>query len=202
MIMQKRDQGIRGSLEVVCGSMFSGKSEELIRRLRRSEIAKLNVTAFKHSLDNQRVTEYVMSHDGSKIKAYAINNPESILDLVSNDTDVIGIDEVQFFSQEIIDIIFKFINSGKRVIVAGLDLDFRGLPFGCMPGLLAFADKVTKLKAVCVECGKDAQHTQRIVNDKPARFDDPLILVGAQECYQARCRNCFVMDKQVYQVSL
>lgn len=194
--MITRQKNKRGCLEVVCGSMFSGKSEELIRRLRRSEIAKLNVIAFKHSLDDRKATEYVISHNGSKIKAFAIGDPKIMLDFVK-DNDVVGIDEVQFFSNEIVDIILKFIDEGKRVIVAGLDLDFRGVPFGCMPALLAFADKVTKLKAVCIECGGDAHFTQRIVNSAPAKFNDPIILVGAQESYQARCRNCYIIDQKV-----
>lgn len=194
----KKIEKTKGILEVVCGSMFSGKTEELIRRLKRAEIAKLNVLAFKHSLDRVRAIEYVMSHSGSKIQAFEVGDPKIILDLVHDKTDIIGIDEVQFFSNEIVEIVFKLVDSGKRVIVAGLDLDFRGSPFGCMPALLAFADSVTKLKAVCVECGNDAQFTQRIVNNLPAKYDDPLILIGAQECYQARCRDCYVIDKNVY----
>lgn len=186
-----------GSLEVICGSMFSGKSEELIRRLKRSEIAKQNVLAFKHSLDDRKTIEHVMSHNGSKVKAFAISDEELIPDLVYESVNVIGIDEVQFFSNNIVAIIHKLILQGKRVIVAGLDLDFRGVPFGNMPALLALADKVTKLKAVCMNCGKDAHFTQRIINGEPAKFDDPIILVGAEECYQARCRNCFMIDRYV-----
>lgn len=184
----------RGILEVVCGSMFSGKSEELIRRLKRAEIAKLNVLAFKHSLDNRKATEDVISHNGSKIKAFIISDAKMIISLAAS-ADVIGIDEVQFFPNEIIEVILNLIDAQKRIIVAGLDLDFRGIPFGCMPALLAFADKVTKLKAVCIECGDDAHFTQRIINNYPAKFNDPIILVGAQDSYQARCRSCYVIEK-------
>lgn len=189
---EKRKHGL---LEVVCGSMFSGKSEELIRRLKRAEIAKLNVIAFKHDLDNRKTTEYVISHNGNKIKAFAIQNAQEILNLTHEQIEIVGIDEVQFFEKEIINIICKLVESGKKVIVGGLDLDFRGIPFGPMPVLMAIADKVTKLKAICIECGKDAHFSQRLVNGQPAKHNDPIILVGAQECYQARCRSCFVIDR-------
>lgn len=185
----------KGCLEVVCGSMFSGKSEELIRILKRAQIAKQHVIAFKHSLDDRQTTEYVMSHAGNKLKAYATAEPSEIEKLVTKHIDVVGIDEVQFYDKSIIPLICRFLEEGKRVVVAGLDLDFRGIPFGPMPILMAIADKITKLKAICIECGKDAQFSQRLVNGKPAKFDDPVILVGAQECYQARCRSCFVIDK-------
>jgi len=185
----------KGCLEVICGSMFSGKSEELIRRLRRSEIAKKNVVTFKHSLDDRKAIEFVVSHCGNKLKAYATAQISEIEKLVFDNTDIIGIDEVQFYDKSIVNLICKFLDAGKKVIVAGLDLDFRGVPFGVMPVLLAIADNVTKLKAICMECGKDAQFTQRLVDGKAAKFDDPIILVGAEECYQARCRGCFDIDK-------
>lgn len=184
-----------GYLEVVCGSMFSGKSEELIRILKRSEIAKKNVIAFKHSLDDRKTTEYVISHSGNKIKAYATTDLHEIKKLVTEHIDIVGIDEVQFYDKEIINVICSFLEQGKRVVVAGLDLDFRGIPFGPMPVLMAIADKINKLKAICIECGTDAQFSQRLVNGKPAKFDDPVILVGAEECYQARCRGCFIIDR-------
>lgn len=186
----------KGSLEIICGSMFSGKSEELIRRLKRANIAQRKVIAYKHSLDNQRADEdYVVSHDGNKINAIHIDNVETIRRLTTADVEVVGIDEVQFFSNNIITIICELIDQGKRVIVAGLDLDFKRVPFGPMPTLLAIADKITKLKAICITCGKDAHYTQRLVNGQPARYDDPLILIAASESYQARCRNCFSIDK-------
>ena len=186
----------KGTLEFICGSMFSGKSEELIRRLKRSQIAKRNVLVFKHSLDERTYIEYVVSHDGNKLKAIPIDNPELILELISPDIEVIGIDEVQFFPLSIVNVICKLVEKGKRVIAAGLDLDFKQIPFGPVPLLLAIADQVTKLKAICMECGNEAHFTQRLVNDKPAKYSDPTIMVGAQEKYQARCRNCHLIDKQ------
>lgn len=182
-----------GSLEVICGSMFSGKSEELIRRLHRAQWAQLNVAVFKHFFDNRKSNEHIVSHNGTKLPAYALRNPQDIFMHNTSEMHVVGIDEVQFFSQDIIPIICALIDHGKRVIVAGLDLDFRGKPFGCMPTLLALADSITKLKAICIVCGQDAHFTQRLVNGNPARAQDPLILVGAQEAYQARCRVCHVV---------
>lgn len=193
LIMKKNN---KGSLEMICGSMFSGKSEELIRRLKRSQLAKQNVVAFKHSLDERTHIEYVVSHNGNKIKAIPTDNPNIILSLVSDDIDVIGIDEVQFFDQKIVNVICQLVETGKRIIAAGLDLDFKQVPFGPVPLLLAIADHVTKLKAICIECGNDAHFTQRLVNAKPAKYDDPTIMVGAQEKYQARCRNCYCIDRQ------
>ncbi|MEX0940074.1 MAG: thymidine kinase [Candidatus Babeliales bacterium] len=186
----------KGTLEVICGSMFSGKSEELIRRLKRAQLAKKNVLAFKHSLDDRTFIEYVVSHNGNKIKALPIEKAEMILELIPADIEVIGIDEIQFFEQNIINIICNFIEQGKRVIAAGLDLGFNRKPFGAMPLLLSIADHITKLKAICILCGKDAHFTQRLVNNRPAKFEDPTILVGAQEAYQARCRDCHIIDKQ------
>lgn len=186
----------KGKLEVICGSMFSGKSEELILRLKRSKLAKRNVLAFKHSLDTRTFSEYVVSHNGSKIKAIAIDKSQTILEFITPDIHVIGIDEIQFFDQSIINVVCNLIEQGKHVIAGGLDLDFKREPFGSMPILLAIADQVTKLKAVCMECGSDAHFTQRLVNEKPARYDDPLILVGAEEKYQARCRDCHRLDKK------
>jgi len=180
-----------GRLEVVCGSMFSGKSEELIRRLRRAEFAQQTTQVFKPTLDNRTTMEYIHAHSGNKLAAIAADNPQVISTFVLDGTQVVGIDEVQFFSPDIVDVINVLIAQGKRVIVAGLDLDFRALPFGCMPLLLAIADSVTKLNAVCMICGQDAHHTQRLVNGNPAHFHDPLIMVGAQEYYQARCRKCY-----------
>lgn len=185
-----------GKLEVICGPMFSGKSEELIRRLRRAMIAKQPVIAFKHALDNQRTIERLASHSGFSLDAHATDSPATILAAgMAPDVAVIGIDEVQFFMHEIIPVICTLIDAGKRVIVSGLDLDFRGIPFGPIPTLLAIADTITKLQAICTECGDDAHFTQRLVNNKPARFDDPIIKVGAQEAYQARCRGCYRIDK-------
>jgi thymidine kinase len=184
----------KGKLEVICGSMFSGKTEELIRRLRRAQIAQLKTQVFKHSLDNRLTTENLHSHNGDKISAIAIDTAAGLKDLALHDVQVIGIDEVQFFSIELINVIQMLLEQGKQIYAAGLDLDFRGVPFGCMPPLLALADTVIKLKAVCITCGNDAHFTQRLVNGKPARFTDPIILIGAEECYQARCRTCYEID--------
>lgn len=185
-----------GSLEVICGSMFSGKSEELIRRMRRAELAKKKVLSVKHALDDRTTLDYVASHDGRTYQAIATSSPQEVLLRARESYDIIGIDEVQFFPLDIIDIIMRLVHSGSRVIVAGLDLDFRGVPFSCMPTLLALADNVTKLKAICMTCGQEAHHTQRLVNGVPASFDEPIIMVGAQECYEARCRPCFKLDRQ------
>ncbi|MBX9831226.1 thymidine kinase [Candidatus Babeliales bacterium] len=186
----------KGRLEVVCGSMFSGKTEELMRRLKRAEFAKQSVLVIKHSIDTRKNESCIVSHDGRERLAFPIDRGvEKILDLADDVIDVVGFDEIQFFPTEVIDVICKLIDQGKRVIVAGLDLDFRGEPFGITPLIMAVADEVTKLKAICVKCGRDAYHTQRIVNGKSARYEDPTILVGAEECYEARCRNCFEIDK-------
>jgi thymidine kinase len=185
-----------GSLEVICGSMFSGKSEELIRRIRRAELAKQTVLSVKHSLDDRTGLDFMASHDGRRYRAIATSSPQEILAQAGTAFEVIGIDEVQFFPIEIIDTIMTLVHKGIRVIVAGLDLDFRGIPFGCIPPLLSLADTVSKLKAICMTCGKEAHYTQRLVNEKPASFHDPIILVGAQECYEARCRDCFIIDQR------
>lgn len=185
-----------GQLEVICGPMFSGKSEELIRRLRRAKIAQQAVITFKPQIDNRYGLEYVVSHNGSKVDAKPLENVFDIIEIVqANDATVVGIDEAQFFAPELISVVCKLIHDKKRVIVAGLDLDFRGAPFGCMPALLAIADKVTKLHAICTECGHDAHFSQRLVNGNPAKYDDPIVMIGAQEAYQARCRGCYSIDK-------
>lgn len=192
----KKTTKAKGSLEVICGSMFSGKSEELIRRLNRATYARLKVMTFKHSLDKRTAHEHVASHNGNTIQAFPLEAPSEIISRINAEIEVVGIDEIQFFSLEIVSVVCKLIDLGKRVVVAGLDLDFKGVPFGCMPLLMSIADEVTKLKAICIDCGSDAHFTQRLVNGKPAKFDDPIILVGAQESYQARCRTCHTIDKQ------
>lgn len=187
---------IKGSLEIICGPMFSGKSEELIRRLRRATIAQQKVIVFKPSIDNRHETEYVTSHNGAKISAFSIDTFTPVLEKgLHSSISVIGFDEAQFFNSDIIPIICTLIESGKRIIVAGLDLDFRGSPFGSMPLLMAIADTVTKLQAICAICGSDASFSQRLVNGQAARYDDPIVLVGAQEVYQARCRQCYTIDR-------
>lgn len=191
--MSKRT--IKGKLEVICGSMFSGKSEELIRRLRRAELAQLKACVFKHKVDNRISIDYITSHGGERYKAIAIDNPSDIELFVSDEVRIIAIDEIHFFDEEIVPIILAMLDLGKRVIVAGLDLDFRGIPFGCMPTLMAIANSVIKLNAVCMVCGNEAIFSQRLINGRTAKFDDPLILIGSQDCYQARCRDCYIIDK-------
>jgi len=193
--------GSKGRLEVVCGSMFSGKTEELVRRLRRADYAKQQVLTLKHHLDKRRsvMPSSLTSHQGNERFAYMIGDNalgiQKMLELVTEEVAVVGIDEVQFFSPEIVEVVCTLVACGKRVIIAGLDLDFRGEPFGVMPVLMAIADEVTKLKAICTQCGHDAHYSQRLVNGVPANYDDPVILVGASECYEARCRDCFTIDK-------
>ena len=178
-----------GSIEVICGSMFSGKSEELIRRVRRVQIARKKVEIFKPIIDNRYHVQYIYSHNGSKVEANCIENSKEILKKINQDSDVIAIDEAQFFDEGIIQVCQLLADRGKRVIIAGLDQDFRGEPFGPMPKLLAIAEYVDKLHAICMVCGKPATRTQRLVNGKPANYNDPTILIGAKESYEARCRQ-------------
>lgn len=179
-----------GWIEVICGSMFSGKSEELIRRVRRVQIAKKKVQVFKPAIDNRYEIQYIYSHNGSKVEAINVENPNDIPNMLKEDTEVVGIDEVQFFHDDIIKIAQILADQGKRIIIAGLDQDFRGEPFGPMPKLLAIAEYIDKLQAICMVCGKSASRTQRLVNGVPAKYSDPTILVGAKESYEARCRKC------------
>ncbi|GAB4579124.1 MAG: thymidine kinase [Anaerolineales bacterium] len=179
-----------GSIEVIVGSMFSGKTDELIRRLRRATIARQKVQVFKPIIDNRYAIEKVASHDGNAYEALPIAHASDILTHLASDTTVVGIDEAQFFDAEITHLANQLAHQGVRVIVAGLDMDFRGEPFGPMPQLLSLADQVNKLQAICMVCGEPAYCTQRLVNGKPAHYHDPIIIVGAQEMYEARCRRC------------
>ncbi len=179
-----------GWIEVICGSMFSGKSEELIRRVRRVSFGKLRVQVFKPELDNRYSEEEVVSHNGTKVLATPVANSLDILDIVKEDTQVVAIDEVQFFDEDILAVVDKLACSGVRVICAGLDQDFRGEPFGPIQRLMALAEEVTKLQAVCPCCGSPASRTQRLIDGKPASYTDPVILVGASESYEPRCRHC------------
>jgi len=179
-----------GWIEVICGSMFSGKSEELIRRVRRAEIARQKVQVFKPTIDDRYSTNNVASHSGYYWDAIPVRDAGEIARQVLPDTDVVAIDEVQFFDWSIADICNDLADRGIRVIVAGLDQDFRGEPFGPMPLLMAQAEVVDKLQAICVVCGAPASRTQRLINGKPAAYTDPIILVGASEVYEARCRRC------------
>ncbi|HRN67806.1 MAG TPA: thymidine kinase [Promineifilum sp.] len=188
--MQSYGTHPRGRIEIICGSMFSGKTEEMIRRLRRAVIARQQVQAFKPAIDSRYHVEKVTSHDGLHFQAQPVSQSKDILIAVDVETDVVAIDEVQFFDSDIIMVCETLADRGKRVICAGLDQDFRGLPFGPMPELLARAEDVSKLHAICVVCGEDASRTQRLIEGSPAAFDDPVVLVGAAEVYEARCRKC------------
>ena len=179
----------KGTLEVICGSMFSGKTEELIRRIRRAVIARQKVQVFKPSIDNRYGMHVVTSHDGVQIEAVSVDHPEKLLTFLDGDTTVVAIDEVQFFAPELISIIDSLLERDIRVIAAGLDTDFRGKPFGIMPQVMCVAEKIQKLQAICVVCGDEACRTQRLVDGKPAYIDDPVILVGAKESYEPRCRR-------------
>jgi thymidine kinase len=178
-----------GSIEVITGSMFCGKTEELIRRLRRATIAKQKVQVFKPKIDKRYADEKVTSHAGANFDAQPINNSSEILTHLNNDTTVVAIDEAQFFENGVVAITQQLADKGIRVIVAGLDLDFRAEPFGPMPLLMAKAEDVSKLHAICVICGEEASRTQRLVDNHPARYDDPVVIVGAAELYEARCRK-------------
>lgn len=179
-----------GFLEVICGCMFAGKTEELIRRIKVLEFAKKNILVFKPRIDNRYSDKMVASHAGSFVDSIPIREASEIMDYVKPETDVVAIDEVQFFDPDIVEICELLADDGKRVMCAGLDTDFRGEPFTVMPALMARAEFVTKLTAVCVRCGAPATRTQRIIDGKPANYSDPLILVGAAEKYEARCRHC------------
>ena len=177
-----------GYIEVITGSMFCGKTDELIRRLRRATIARQKVQVFKPAIDNRYAVEKVTSHAGSEFDAIPIQNANEILERLSADTTVVGIDEAQFFDPQVIAISERLADRGLRVLVAGLDTDFRGEPFGPMPILMAKAEIVDKLHAICMVCGEPASRTQRLVDGNPARYDDPVVIVGADELYEARCR--------------
>ncbi len=179
-----------GWIEVICGSMFSGKTEELIRRVRRAQIARQKVQVFKHSLDARYASREVASHNGLQWEAVPVESAEQIRAHIEPDTTVVAIDEGQFFDDGLVDLCEELADRGVRVIVAGLDMDFRGVPFGPMPHLMARAERVDKLQAICVVCGGPASRTQRLINGRPAAYDDPVILVGADEVYEARCRGC------------
>ena len=179
-----------GKLEVICGPMFSGKSEELLRRLKRAQIAKQSFILYKPAIDNRYSETHVVTHSGIEMKCHVIHNAESLLSSVDN-SDIIAIDESQFLDENTPNIVEILVKNGKRVIVAGLDMDSSGKPFGPMPQLLAKAEDVLKVTAVCEKCGKDATHTYRHGGDVIFDMRDPhnTILVGASEHYEARCRN-------------
>lgn len=178
-----------GYIEVITGSMFCGKTDELIRRLRRATIARQKVQVFKPVIDNRYAVEKVTSHAGGEYEALPVQNAAEIKAKLAPDSTVVAIDEAQFFDASLIPLVQELADRGLRVIVAGLDTDFRGEPFGPMPTLMAQAEVVDKLHAICMVCGEPASRTQRLVNDRPARYDDPVVIVGASEMYEARCRK-------------
>jgi len=179
-----------GGIEVVCGSMFSGKTEELIRRVRRAHIARQRVQVFKHALDDRYTVQAITSHNGARIEAVSVTSSAEILEHVQPGTEVVAVDEVQFLDGGIAGVAQMLARRGVRVILTGLDTDFRGEPFGPMPHLLATAEEVTKLQAICMVCGAPASRTQRLVDGRPAHYTDPIIFIGARESYEARCRQC------------
>jgi thymidine kinase len=178
-----------GWLEVICGPMFSGKTEELIRRMRRVELERRRALVIKSNLDNRYSVNHLDSHDGSRMRAVAVGHATEVLPLADG-YDVVGIDEAQFFDSEIVSVVSELIPLGTRVVAAGLDQDFRGLPFGCMPALLCAAEFVDKLQAVCERCGGPGTMTQRLVGSTPAPMDASTIVVGSRDMYEPRCRRC------------
>ncbi|PRR80419.1 Thymidine kinase [Clostridium liquoris] len=184
-----------GWIEVIVGPMYSGKSEELIRRIRRAKIAKQRIQVFKPEIDDRYSKEDVVSHCGDKEGAIPVKSADQILELMDEDVQVVAIDEAQFFDENIVRVVNEIADKGKRVICAGLDMDFRAEPFGYMGQLMAIAEFVDKIQAICMICGNPATRTQRLINGMPANYDDPIVLVGAKESYEARCRKCHVVPK-------
>ncbi|HQO26373.1 MAG TPA: thymidine kinase [Acidobacteriota bacterium] len=187
--MQKFIRGQMGWIEVVTGSMFSGKSEELIRRLKRAEIAKQRIQVFKPSLDDRYSDTHIVSHSDMKYQAEIVKKASEIMERVLPRTEVVGIDEAQFFDPGIVDVCNRLADMGKRVIVAGLDRDYRGVPFDPMPQIMAIAEDITKTAAICMQCGNPAYYTQRLIASQER------IVVGAADAYEARCRRCFEPPK-------
>ena len=185
-----------GWIEVIAGVMFSGKSEELIRRVRRAVIARKKVQVFKSHLDARYAGLYsISSHDGITVEAEPIDSSEQLLRAIRPDTEVVAVDEAQFLDEGLVPVANTLADRGVRVILAGTDVDFRGLPFGTMPTLMCVAELVDKFQAICVVCGGPATRNQRLVNGKPATWDSPTILVGGRESYEARCRHCHKVPK-------
>ena len=179
-----------GWIEVISGCMFAGKTEELIRRINVLSYAKKNIIVFKPKIDNRYSDSEIVSHSGAKVPCLVVEKAQDILKKIEADAEVVAIDEVQFFDKDIVEVCEYLADKGIRVMVAGLDKDFRGESFGVMPELLTRAEFVTKLTAVCAKCGAPATRTQRLVNGKPAGFEDPIVMVGADESYEPRCRHC------------
>ena len=190
-----------GWIETISGCMFAGKTEELIRRIKVLEFAKKEIMVFKPQIDNRYSDTKVVSHAGSSVESHVISDAAEILEMVKPTTQVVAIDEAQFFDDNICDVANELADRGIRVMCAGLDTNFKGEPFGPMPLLITEAEFVTKLAAVCNKCGAPATRTQRIINGHPASYNDPIILVGASESYEARCRHCHeVPDKPKFKI--
>lgn len=185
-----------GWVEVICGCMFSGKTKELIRRVHRAQIARQKVQVFQHSLDERYGRRRIASHSGAYVEASTIQRSADILALLQPDTEVVAIDEVQFFDPGVCDVAIGLADEGLRVVAAGLDMDFRGEPFGPMAALMARSDLLDKLQAICVVCGAPAGRTQRLVDGQPAWYEDPIIMVGASDVYEARCRSCHQVPRR------
>ena len=184
------NQYAEGWIEIICGCMFAGKTEELIRRINVLSYAKKKIVVFKPRIDNRYSDKDIVSHSGAHIPCITVEKAKEILKYINHDTEVVAIDEIQFFDNLIIDVCEYLADRGIRVMGAGLDKDFRGEPFGVVPELLTRAEFVTKLTAVCAKCGAPATRTQRIVDGKPAVFDEKVIMVGSNESYEPRCRHC------------
>jgi thymidine kinase len=187
--MDSQIRGNVGWIEVICGSMFSGKSEELIRRLRRAQIARQRVQIFKPKIDARYSEDHIVSHSDQKLPSQVVASARDILDHTDARTEVVGIDEAQFFDRELVTVCNRLADMGKRIIVAGLDQDFMGRPFEPMPQLLAIAEYITKTLAICMRCGNPANHTQRLI------ASEERVVVGAADIYEARCRRCFELPK-------
>ena len=199
----EEDPALRsGSLTVISGSMFSGKTEELIRLSRRALYARRSVQVFKHAIETRSEHDEIRSHNGIPHEAIPVTSSEDLLEKVDPATDVVAVEEAQFFELGIVQACRKLADGGYDVLVAGLDMDFRGEPFGPMPGLLAEADEIVKLRAICARCGRDAARSQRLIDGRPAPVSAPTILVGAEESYEARCRHCHEVPEGVFQYGL
>lgn len=188
-----------GWLEVICGCMFAGKTEELIRRINRIKYAKKDIIVFKPIIDDRYDKTQVVSHSNQRVDSIPIKSSQDVLSHLTKLPYAVAFDEAQFFDVGLIDIIHRLANSGVRVIAAGLDQDFRGNPFGIMPELMARAEYITKLQGICMVCGAPATRTQRLINGHPADYDDPTILVSASEKYESRCRHCHQVPKKNYE---
>ncbi|WEL23988.1 thymidine kinase [Candidatus Nanohalovita haloferacivicina] len=193
--MSSTEVSTEGHIEVITGSMFSGKTEELIRRLNRAEIAGQEVEVFKPEVDDRYGEEEIGSHNGRKWMAQVVDASEGLEEMKDVEADVVAVDEANFFQKDLVNVCQQLANSGKRVIVLGIDQNFRGEPFEPVPQLMASAEYVEKLRAICTQCGKPATRNQRLIDGEPAHVDDPTVMVGAEESYEARCRHCHKVRK-------